>query len=323
MILKNSIMPDLLEKHFAGERDIPAGKVKDLLTKGNREAVIDTLTRLGWEGQPIATVNLRVSADGERVEDGQFNIHGILSKETAKVQASKIWEKAEEDIILEVEVPPGELFEFEGGHLYSEYMDQEKVKYKVLKSGRFLTEAEKKENGVGEFCLRAIAHLGKASNGASGPTIKITLLVHHLGADGITNLSGVTQSPSWPGIKLLEGQCQLFPPAAPGSWGAPILPLLNVENRANNSDITPKGEQLRFGIASIMRTAARPTGCVSLGGLKKYVTKMLKDMDAAAPNEPTITWPVVTQPGESEGKNRNAVLTILLQLGGALKRSKE
>ena len=117
-------MPELLEKHFEGERDIPAEKVKDLLTKGSREAVIETLTKLGWEGQPIATVNLRVSTDGERVEDGQFSIQGVLSKETARVQASKIWEKAEEDVTLEVEVPPGELFKFEGAHLYSEYLDQ-------------------------------------------------------------------------------------------------------------------------------------------------------------------------------------------------------
>ena len=188
------------------------------------------------------------------------------------------------------------------------------MKYRVLKTSRILTEAEKKGSGVGEFCLRAIAHLGKASNGAGGPNIKITLLVHHLGADGITNLSGVTQSPSWPGIKLLEGQCQLFPPAAAGSWGAPILPLLNVENRAGNSESTPAGDQLRFAIASIMHTVAKPTWCISLGGLKKYMTKMLKDVDAVAPNEPTITWPVVTQPGESEGKNRNTVLTIICSL---------
>ena len=297
-------MPELLEKHFEGKSEIPSGKVKELLTKGNREAVTETLTRLGWEGQPIATVSLRVSADGERVEDGQFNIQGVLSKEAARVQASKIWEKAEEDVTLEITVPPGECFKFEGGHLYSEYLDQSKVKYRVLKAGKILTEEEKKENGVGDFCLRAINHLGRASNGTGGPHIKVTVLVHHLGADGITNLSGVTQSPSWPGIKLLEGQCQLFPLAAAGSWGAPILPLLNIESRAGNSEKIPTGDRLRFAIASIMQTAARPTGCVSLGGLKKYMGKMLKDVDAAAACEPTITWPVVTQPGESEGKNR-------------------
>ena len=39
------------DKHFEGERDIPADKVKDLLTKGSREAVIEALKKLGWEGQ--------------------------------------------------------------------------------------------------------------------------------------------------------------------------------------------------------------------------------------------------------------------------------
>ena len=85
-------------------------------------------------------------------------------------------------------------------------------------------------------------------------------------------------------------------PAAAGSWGAPILPLLNIENRAENSDSVPTGDQLRFAIAGIMRTAARPTVCISQGGLKKYVDRMRRDVEAAAPVEPTITWPVAAQP---------------------------
>ena len=67
-------MPDLDDKHFKGNSDIPAEKVKELLTKGNREATIETLTKLGWEGQLIATLNIKVSVDGKRAEDGLFNI---------------------------------------------------------------------------------------------------------------------------------------------------------------------------------------------------------------------------------------------------------
>ena len=305
-------MPDLQEKYFEGNIDIATERVKDLLTKDNKEAIVETLTRSGWEGQPIATVTLRVSVDGERVEDGQFNIRGNLCKEKVKVQAAKIWEKAEEDVTLEVDVPPGEAFTFEGGQLYSEYLDQERVKYRILKNGRILTEAEKKDNGVGDFCLRAITHLAKTSNSASGPSIKVTVLVHHLGAEGIGNLSEATQSPSWPGIKLLEGQCQLFPPAAARSWGAPFLPLLNIADRGENSDRVPDGAKLRFAMAGIMRRAARPTGCVSIGGLRKYVGRMLKDVEAAAPNEPSITWPVAAQPGRGEGKNRKIKIWTLL-----------
>ena len=67
-------MPDLNEKHFSGESDITTEKARELTTKGNIEAVNENLTKLGWEGQPIATVNLRISTDGRRVEDGQFNL---------------------------------------------------------------------------------------------------------------------------------------------------------------------------------------------------------------------------------------------------------
>ena len=46
-------MPDLQEKHFEGNSEIATEKVKDLLTKGNKEAIVETLTRSGWEGQPM------------------------------------------------------------------------------------------------------------------------------------------------------------------------------------------------------------------------------------------------------------------------------
>ena len=71
-------MPDLNEKHFSGESDITTEKARELTTKGNIEAVNENLTKLGWEGQPIATVNLRISTDGRRVEDGQFNLRVLL-----------------------------------------------------------------------------------------------------------------------------------------------------------------------------------------------------------------------------------------------------
>ena len=66
------------------------------------------------------------------------------------------------------------------------------------------------------------------------------------------------------------------------------MPFLNCQNRAKNSECVPDGVQLRYAIASIMRTAARPTGCISLGGLTKFVSRMRKDPETAAPCEPTI-----------------------------------
>ena len=81
----------------------------------------------------------------------------------------------------------------------------------------------------------------------------------------------------------------MFLDAKAGTWGAPIFPLLDVSNRATAVGAIPAGDQLRFAIAGIMRTAARPTGCVSIGGLKKYVGRMQRDVEAAGPNELVIT----------------------------------
>ena len=108
-------MPDLNKKYFSGEKDITAEKGKELVTKGDSEDVIRTLTKLGWEGQLIAAVSIKVSVDGRRADDGQFSLRGALASDPISVQAAKLWEKADEDVMLELDMPPGDRFEFQGG----------------------------------------------------------------------------------------------------------------------------------------------------------------------------------------------------------------
>ena len=50
MTQQAGIMPDLNKKYFSGEKDITAEKGRELVTKGDSEDVIRTLTKLGWEG---------------------------------------------------------------------------------------------------------------------------------------------------------------------------------------------------------------------------------------------------------------------------------
>ena len=165
----SSIIPDLDKKYFEGECDLAAEKVRKLTTTGNEETVKETLTKLGWEGQSIATVTLTVSTDGKRAEDGRFNLRGPLTEDPIKLQASKLWEKVDERVVLEITIPQGEKFQFEGGRLFSEFLDQQQTKYRIVKEGRILTEAKKKENGVGDFCLQVITHLSKTAKGQTDP----------------------------------------------------------------------------------------------------------------------------------------------------------
>ena len=297
-------MPDLEKRYFSGKSEIPDHKRSDLETGCSEASIRETLTKLGWEGQTVASVILKISADGRQVTAGQFQLEGALTLTQVVIQASKLWEKAEGDIVLSVEVPSGSAFVFEGGRLTSDYLDHETVKYRFSRGDQVLAEAEREASGVGPFCLRILAHLGKTSNGATGPNIKYTMLALPQSASDTLELSGAAQSPSWPGIKVLEGTCQLFPPAKEGEWGAPCFPLLNVRSRSTNCKDLPDADHLRFALAGVIRTAARPTGCTSNGGLKKYTTRMLKDPEAATPHEPSITWPEASRPPNTGGRSR-------------------
>ena len=208
-------MPELNKKFFRGPTELLSERIPDLLTKRSDKDVEDTLTGLGWEGQLIVGILLRVSPDGRSTASSSFLLRGALCQEPIQIQAAKLWEKAESDILLTINVPNGADLIFAGGKLYSKFVDSDKVKFKVSKGDQVLNEKDWQEKGVGEFCLRVVTQLGKTSNGSSGPHIEFMLLVHPLGVDRLLELSDTTQSPTWPGIKALEGQCGLFP-AAPG-----------------------------------------------------------------------------------------------------------
>ena len=206
-------------------------------------------------------------------------------------------------MILAVNAPNGADFMFAGGRLCSDYVSCEKIGFRFIKAGELLAETEWERNGVGKFCVRLLAHLGKTSNGAAGPHIKFTLLMHPLDVDNLLEVSAAAQGPAWPGIKALEGQCGFFPVVPGGLWAAPCFPLIDVHQRASTCDKLPEGRQLLFAMAAVMRTATRPTACTSFNGLKRQVDKVKRDLEAAAsPTLPTITWPEARRPDVQRGR---------------------
>ena len=90
--------------------------------------------------------------------------------------------------------------------------------------------------------------------------------------------------------------------AVGGLWAAPFFPLLDVQQRAANVKDTPPGDRILFAMAAIMRTAAKPTACTNLNGLKRQMDKIMKDQEAAAPSAPSIYWPVAREPAGEKGR---------------------
>ena len=295
-------MPELASKFFRGAADIPANRAADLVTFGDGGAINDTLTPLGWEGQVVGAVVLNISVDGSTVTSGQFLMRGELAKEIIKVKVDKLWEKSGKDVVLGFTMPRAEEFVFPSGQMSSEYMASTNVKFAFTRGEMVIPETSWAEEKLGNFSLRIICHLGKTSNGTSGPHLKYTVLMFPYSPAELEELSDMTQSTSWPGIRVLEGQCGFFPNAPEGQWGAPFFPLLGIRDKATNTGQWPSGEWLRYTLAEVMRSAATPTVCVSLAGLKKQVKAMLKDRSLAEEREPIITWPETARPEGFEGK---------------------
>ena len=289
-------------KFFQGGGDIPSDRKNSLYTRSDSDITTQTLIKLGWEGQTIASITLKTDVAGTGVKSGLFSLHGMLTAQPIAIQANKLWDKVAKDVVLWVKLPDSAAFQFASGTLCSEYLSSGELQFGFNKAGTEVEEDKWSELGVGFFCLRAVCYLGKTSNGASGPHIKHTVLAVPASVDQQRELSDRTKNAAWPGVKILEGQAQLFPAAPVGCWGAPLFPLLDISDRTVDNNSIPTGEMLRWGLAEIMCRASLPTACTNYGGLSKLTKKMLKDQEMAAPKSPSITWPVHVRPTAPAGK---------------------
>ncbi len=169
-------MPDLKQQLFQGGSDIPAAWREKLSTSSYGAGLQDTLNTLGWDGKPIATVCLVLSADGLRVTNGCFGLWGKLSEETIEVPASKLWEGTTRGVTMQIRGLTGQSFVFTGGLLHSEYLDQDKVELSFCRAGQPILPQDWAANNLGDVSLRAVAHLDKASNKNNKARIKYTIL---------------------------------------------------------------------------------------------------------------------------------------------------
>lgn len=289
------------EANFRGTGELPPNRVHKLITKSMNQDLLNTLTGLGWEGQLMASIVLGVSNDGKRVDHGEFFMRGRMSEDTIVVEASKIWEGASKDVLLRFAPLEAGLFSFANGSLQSDYLPGDAVKFSVSRNGQVVLPAEWEQFNVGDCCFRCFAYLDKSSNSRKGPAMKFMVLMYNSTVEGLAELSDRSQSSFWPGIKILEGNSGFYPRAEPGKWGAPIVPYLNVSQRAEVIDTLPIAAELLFAISEVMRTARMPVACGSRAGvLKKTAEAMATEPPMEI--EPAVVWPEVVRPSHNTGK---------------------
>jgi hypothetical protein len=258
-------MPVANKKWFKQTSELSTDLAKKLSTSSFGIGALDTLENLGWDGKSVAAIGLELTPDNRRIKRSQFLLLGALSREPVGLAANKLFPDADPAITLSITIPEGSTFRFNGGTMSSD----------------------------GETSMRAVCHLDKASNTGTGPKPKTTLLLFPRSAEEMNLLSDSTQSPAWPGIRILQVTSEFFPKMP--SWKDPICPLLLLGGMYFDAPHLPSLADIRFNIAATMKSARLPTACTSSNSLARQWNKALSDIDRLE-KEPTVTWPDAERP---------------------------
>jgi hypothetical protein len=293
-------MAPLDGKWFSGIDELPESIAENLGVNSLGHPVNAVLGRNGWDGKTVAGIGLELSNDNRSIRSGQFYVRGPLSVDDGSYQASKLWETAPKDISITVQFPHGGEFNFSEGSLASDYLEGDAVKMSAERNGQVIPAAEWARLGMKPFSLRLIAYLDKTSN-KSEPKIKFTLLFFPATKGEMEELSDAVRGPAWPGIKILEGNAELFPRAPMGGWGCPIYPVLCTGAKFRQVPNLPPGEEIRYAISKIFSTARLPVPCANYGTMMRKWLKIQQDPDSYEERMPTVTWPQTAEPANRTG----------------------
>jgi hypothetical protein len=292
-------MPVVAKKWFKQTEELSTDLAKQLSTSSFGIGVMDTLESLEWDGKSVAAVGLELTPDNRRVKRSQFLLLGALSREPVGLAANKLFPDADPAITMMITIPEGSTFRFNGGSMSSDLLPCESYKIFFAKAGSIIFPTDWAANKVGETSMRAVCHLDKASNSGTGPKPKTTILLFPRSAEEMNLLSDGTQSPAWPGIRILQVTGEFFPKLP--NWRDPICPLLLLGSMYHDAPHLPSLADIKFHIAATMRSARLPTACTSGVSLARQWTKALADIEKLE-KEPTITWPDAERPTVPAGK---------------------
>jgi hypothetical protein len=276
---------------FTGSAAIAGADLSPLEVANGAEAVDEALRRFDWAGLPAGCVVLQLSPDNSSVASGLFAARGALQKEY-KIEAAKIWASADPGLLLTAQVPDASHFVFTSGGLASDYLDMGDVEHCVTTTGRnpqLLLQSHYKDKGVGNFCVRLVCSIQKAS-ARHGVTLGFTVLIYPGSSEELLNMSDLANSPSWPGLKMADGEMALLPlPTSP--WGCPLLPLLLWGATAGANTNFPSMDELREKIGWLMTTSEPADCCKTRKALMSKWERFCNNPDDFTSKKSQLTWP--------------------------------
>lgn len=234
------------------------------------------------------------SGDNRRIDEAFFFIRGKFEDPVIRMDASAIWEDADPNYVMQINLPTGDDFSFSEGGLYSDFLPSAKVKFQCqkLQHGKepsTMSPSNYSKAGIGDFALRIIVQIARASSVKKGVMMKYAVLLYPGSISSLTANAG-EQGPSWPGIKLSSGEFPMGPRPSV-KWGCPVLPFIRISDPLSENSVIPPGETLRRAISNVMARGGVHDGRSNGSSLREKWEKMRRQPEVNTTKEPTITWP--------------------------------
>jgi len=296
-------MAPLEGRWFEGGGGIPVPITTNLVVASFGYPVAATLGQNGWDGKLMAGIGLELAPDNSSVTRGQVIMRGSLYTDTATIQASKLWETADKEVLVDITFPNAAEFDFAAGRMHNEYLTSEGIRVVASKEGRPILPTDWGKFGIKHFCLRLFLNVAKPSVFTNmKPGVKFTMLFFPHTVAEMSEWTDLVQEAGWPGVKILEGEAQLFPQAPAGAWGCPIYPLICPGSRLAQQPTLPPPAEMRHVIGRIIDTARQPNAYASHATLKRKWGKIIADPEEYQEREPLVTWPQAPEPTTNSGK---------------------
>ena len=240
-------MATLDKKFFEGGDSVSEPDVKKCELQGSRD-VTDVLANFGWNGGACCGIVLQWSPNNERVVNSNFVTAGAEDKEF-KIEASKLWQDADMSVSLVVRLPCLDSFKFTDGGLTSDLLPDTDVIHffnSIGENGRVtpILAANLTGWGIGRFVIRLVCHVSESSEAGDIVRIKYNVMIMPVGRPELEQLTTQHNSPSWPGLKLGEGEMPLLPKPTT-AWQCPVLPLLKTGMPLSLKPSIPSSSRLR------------------------------------------------------------------------------
>ena len=194
---------------FSGTSALSANDIENLSVDGFGNPAETLLQDINWSGKIVAMMGLRLSPDNLRVTSSSLFLLGSLFKEK-RVFVTKTWTFLA-PTSLTLSIPNANIFTFQNGNLYSDYLDSSACTFSFSQNGSILAADSLASYNCKGFCLRA--HLAPIS----GSFLNLWITLYPFSKDDLLAHYPAASNPAFPGLKVLAVDI----PFAPLSSGPP------------------------------------------------------------------------------------------------------